>query len=152
MGTVVLVRPAGQETRGTFQFDSCVGVPWLAQSGDCVSLTCSVFVVSRWVGWWVCVSVICDVSSLEPTEWVWSVQRYSCSCVSIVCQLLIWVLTTFVVLCGRAECVPMCLCWHFGVKNLSDYLLPRCVEANLWGLRVGGEPKKTAPTHPPGAG
>ena len=112
------------ETRDTF-----------AQSGDCVSLVCFVFVVSRWVGRWDC--VICDVSSLEPTEWVWSVQRNSCSCVSIVCQLLFWVFTTIIVLCGRTECVPMCLCWHSGVKNLSDYLL---IEANLWGLWVGGEP------------
>ena len=63
VGTVVLVRPAGQETRGTFQFDSCVCVRGITQSGDCVSLACSVFVVSRWVGRWNCVSVICDVSS-----------------------------------------------------------------------------------------
>ena len=50
--TVVHVRPAGQETRDTFQFDSCVGVRDIALSGNCVFLACSVFVVSRWVGWW----------------------------------------------------------------------------------------------------
>ena len=48
VGTVVIVRPAG----GTFLFDSCVGVRGIAQSGDCVSLACSVFVVSCWVGRW----------------------------------------------------------------------------------------------------
>ena len=41
VSTVVLVRPAGQETRGTFLFDSCVGVRGIALSGDCVSLACS---------------------------------------------------------------------------------------------------------------
>ena len=48
-----------------------------------------------------------DVSSLEPTECVWSVQRNSCSCVSIVCQLLVWVSPTFVVLCGRVARADM---------------------------------------------
>ena len=37
VGTVVLVRPSGQETRGSFQFYSCVGVRGFAQSGVFVS-------------------------------------------------------------------------------------------------------------------
>ena len=49
VGTVVLVRPAGQETRGSFQFYCCVVVRGFALSGVCVSLFYSVFVVSRWV-------------------------------------------------------------------------------------------------------
>ena len=42
VGTLVLVRPAGQETRGTLQFNCCAGFRDIAQSGDCVSLDCSV--------------------------------------------------------------------------------------------------------------
>ena len=44
-----------------------------------------------------------------PGGWIghFALWRNSCSCVSIVCQLLIWVFTTFVVLCGRPECVPI---------------------------------------------
>ena len=35
---------------------------------------------------------------------------------------------------------------------MSDCFLSRCVVTNLWVLRVGGQPGKTSPTHPPGAG
>ena len=52
LGTVVLVRPAGQETRGALQFNCCAGVRDIAQSGDCASLACSVFAVSSWVDRW----------------------------------------------------------------------------------------------------
>ena len=36
VGTVVLVRPAGQETRCALQFNCCAGVRDIAQSGDCL--------------------------------------------------------------------------------------------------------------------
>ena len=60
-----------------------------------------------------------DVSSLEPTEWVWSVQRNSCSCVSIVCQLLVWVSQLSLFCVGELR-VPICLCWHFDTKDMYD--------------------------------
>ena len=42
--------------------------------------------------------MICDVSSLGPAEWVWSVLRNSSSCVSSL-PTVVLVFTTFVVLC-----------------------------------------------------
>ena len=39
--------------------------------------------------------------------------------VSIVCQLLIWVFTTFVVLCGRVECVPFVFVLAFWCQELE---------------------------------
>ena len=40
--------------------------------------------------------------------------------------------------------VHMVLRWHFGTKDLSGNFLSRIVGANLWGLWVRGEPRKTA--------
>ena len=74
-------------------------------------------------------------SSLEPTECVWSVQRNSCSCVPIV-----WVFT--IVLLGELSACRLCFCWHFGVMNLSDNLLPRPptdpARGVFWSCRVSG--------------
>ena len=48
VGTVVLVRPAGQETRCALQFNCCAGVRDIAQSGDCVLGLLCVFWADRW--------------------------------------------------------------------------------------------------------
>ena len=44
----------------------------------------------------------------------------------------------------RVDCAcTLVLRWHFGTKDLSGNFLSRCVKADLWGLWVGGEPRKT---------
>ena len=65
--------------------------------------------------------MICDVSSLEPTEWVWSVQR------------------NFLLVC--LHCLSTV---DLGISRLSLSCVGERVEAYLWRLWVGGEPRKTA--------
>ena len=49
----------------------------------------------------------------------------------------------------------MCLCWHFGVKYLCVYLLPRYVEANFYGscglAVIPGKPRVPCCEERPGA-
>ena len=50
-------------------------------------------------------------------------------------------------LCILSVCMPMCLCWHFGVKYLSVCLLPRYVEANFGCCGLAVSPRKPRVPH-----